>query len=72
MTWHDSFCEIETSRHQMCKECGAWAGIGQQHCHCGSRAFPLCVPCRSGQHIKHQPVDVTSGRACECDLEVAS
>jgi hypothetical protein len=72
---HDSYCELESSRYQQCKDCMAWAGVQQIHCHCASRAFPLCNGCRSGSHAKHVEVAPSRGERCICDLcvdEVAS
>ena len=64
---HDDACEMRTPTHP-CRTCGggrAWTS--GPHCHCGSRAFPLCEPCKRAQHTDHHPV-TGDGPRCACDL----
>jgi hypothetical protein len=36
---HDSYCELESSRYQQCKDCMAWAGVQQIHCDWWARVW---------------------------------
>lgn len=65
---HDHLCEMADPLVRKCGTCGDFIPIGSPHCHCGSRAFPLCVGCRDGRHLQHRDVNPSTGKACSCDL----
>lgn len=60
---HDLKCELN---RRACSQCHL--SLWFAHCHCGSRAFPLCVGCRHAQHLEHRDTEPSTGEICQCDL----
>ena len=60
---HDLKCELN---HRACRQCKPTMWLA--HCHCGSRAFALCIGCRRGQHLNHATTEPSTGDICACDL----
>lgn len=58
---HDHLCELSQPRAlQQCRSCTLY--MTSAHCHCGSRAHPLCEGCRDGLHLRHEAA------GCDCTL----
>jgi hypothetical protein len=64
---HDALCELGQPNRN-CRTCDGWVSPGHPHCHCGSRAFPLCSGCRGGLHRHHLETNPATGKRCSCDL----
>lgn len=60
---HDQSCELN---HRACRQCPVT--IYTSHCHCASRAFPLCGGCQRGLHLDHRTTEPNTGALCACDL----
>jgi hypothetical protein len=79
--WHDELCELvpgNLTRRLMVAEsrvycpvegCDVYLPTNSGHCHCGSRAYPLCSACKCGNHSEHSVrSEHDRERLCSCDL----